>query len=443
MFRYNKILNRSILITGSTKGLGNNLARRFIKNEKYDTLFIHGSSKETVTNSLTKILQEHNNLQNKHVIGVVCDFGLGNDQDNLVVELIDLNKNQFYKLDNFKSFLQQYPLDDIILNHAISQEKLFIKLNNIEINKLLNINIISYLQLANSVLNNWLIKNLKTKNIKTITTIGSILNDFEKQEIKGNSIYAMSKKNVEMLSQVLSLEYGSRYKWLKIMHHNIPLLTDSSLVSNKVLLEKMNVKEDTIENVSKKIYNELISQNLYSKYKYTSYNYTNKMIIYKDIISDDELLSDAYDVNLVDGVIYEADCDLIKVGNGDVDIGANPSAEDAEDDLEEGQEIVNNVVYSFRLQQTAFDKKSFLTYIKGYMKSIKKQLEETDPEAVSVFEKGAQAYVKKIVGSFKDWEFFTGESMNPDGMVVLLNYREDGTTPYVAIWKHGVSAEKI
>lgn len=77
------------------------------------------------------------------------------------------------------------------------------------------------------------------------------------------------------------------------------------------------------------------------------------------------------------------------------------------------------------------------------MKTIKKKLEETDPEAVSVFEKGAQAYVKKIVGSFKDWEFFTGESMDPDGMLVLLNYREDGTTPFVGIWKHGVIQEKI
>ena len=27
-------------------------------------------------------------------------------------------------------------------------------------------------------------------------------------------------------------------------------------------------------------------------------------------------------------------------------------------------------------------------------------------------------------------------------MVVLLNYREDGTTPYVAIWKHGVKETK-
>ncbi|KAL6942985.1 hypothetical protein ACO0RG_001958 [Hanseniaspora osmophila] len=167
------------------------------------------------------------------------------------------------------------------------------------------------------------------------------------------------------------------------------------------------------------------------------------MLIYKDRISGDELLSDAYDVTLVDGVIYEADCTMVKVGGGDIDIGANPSAEGGDEDAEDGSEIVNNVVYSFRLQQTAFDKKSFLTYIKGYMKTIKAKLQETEPDQIPIFEKGAQAYVKKVIGSFKDWEFFTGESMDPDGMLVLLNYREDGTTPFVAIWKHGVEEEKI
>jgi len=55
----------------------------------------------------------------------------------------------------------------------------------------------------------------------------------------------------------------------------------------------------------------------------------------------------------------------------------------------------------------------------------------------------SQGYAKKIVASFKDWEFFTGESMNPDGMIVLLNYREDGTTPYVVVWKHGLSEMKV
>lgn len=167
------------------------------------------------------------------------------------------------------------------------------------------------------------------------------------------------------------------------------------------------------------------------------------MIIFKDIFSNDELLSDAYDVKEVDGVIYEADCAMVKVGGDDIDIGANPSAEDGGDDLEEGVELVNNVVHSFRLQPTAFDKKSFLTYIKGYMKAVKGKLQESKPDEVAAFEKGAQTYVKKVIGSFKDWEFYTGESMDPDAMVIMLNYREDGTTPFVAIWKHGIEEEKI
>ncbi|CAH2352811.1 translationally-controlled tumor protein homolog [[Candida] railenensis] len=168
------------------------------------------------------------------------------------------------------------------------------------------------------------------------------------------------------------------------------------------------------------------------------------MKIFKDVISGDELLSDAYEVKLIDGAVYEADCAMVNVsGGGDVDIGGNPSAEDAAEDLEDGVETVNNVVYSFRLQQTQFDKKSFLTYVKGYMKKVKAYLAEHNPDEIEAFEKGATKYVKKVIANFGDWDFYTGESMDPDGMVVLLNYREDGTTPFVAIWKHGVNEEKI
>jgi hypothetical protein len=96
-----------------------------------------------------------------------------------------------------------------------------------------------------------------------------------------------------------------------------------------------------------------------------------------------------------------------------------------------------------RLQPTQFDKKTYLTYLKGYMKKVKAHLAENNPDRVEAFEKAAQNYAKKIIASFKDWEFFTGDGMDPDAMVVLLNYREDGTTPYLVFFKDGLKSMKV
>lgn len=60
------------------------------------------------------------------------------------------------------------------------------------------------------------------------------------------------------------------------------------------------------------------------------------------------------------------------------------------------------------------------------MKAVKAKLQELgkDEAEVKAFEGGAQKFVKEtILANFKDFEFYTGESMNPDGMVALLNYR--------------------
>jgi len=168
------------------------------------------------------------------------------------------------------------------------------------------------------------------------------------------------------------------------------------------------------------------------------------MLLYEDIITGDEIVSDAFPIKLIDDIVYEVDSQLITIKVGaDVDIGANPSAEGTDEALEEGAKQVNNVVHSFRLQPTSFDKKTYLTYLKGYMKAVKTKLGETKPDRVEAFEKGAQAYAKKIVSNFKDYEFYTSESMNPDGMVALLNYREDGVTPYFTLWKDGLKEVKL
>jgi hypothetical protein len=48
-----------------------------------------------------------------------------------------------------------------------------------------------------------------------------------------------------------------------------------------------------------------------------------------------------------------------------IDTGANASAEEAEEGVEDGAVQVNNVVNSFRLNSTSFDKKSYLSHLKS------------------------------------------------------------------------------
>ena len=168
------------------------------------------------------------------------------------------------------------------------------------------------------------------------------------------------------------------------------------------------------------------------------------MLLYTDFLAGDEMFSDAFPIKEIDDVVFEVDCQLVSVKPGaDIDIGANPSAEDAEEALADDVVQVNNVVHSFRLQSTQFDKKSYLTYLKGYMKAVKTHLGEKNPERVAIFEKNASAFAKKVVANFKDYEFYTGESMNPDGMIALLNYREDGVTPFFTFWKDGLIQQKL
>ena len=52
------------------------------------------------------------------------------------------------------------------------------------------------------------------------------------------------------------------------------------------------------------------------------------------------------------------------------------------------------------------------------MKKVKEAMKGkgASDEEVSTFEKGAGAYAKKIIGNFKDYDFYVGESMDPDGM---------------------------
>ncbi|KAI4176673.1 MAG: hypothetical protein Q9188_006338 [Gyalolechia gomerana] len=179
------------------------------------------------------------------------------------------------------------------------------------------------------------------------------------------------------------------------------------------------------------------------------------MIIYKDIVTGDEIISDTFNLVEKDDAVYEVDCKKVTVGNENFDTGANPSAEEAEEGVEDGNKQVIDVVHYFRLNflgdeasgTRAFGtKKDYMGQLKTYMKKVVTKLKEggADEEKIKAFQTGAQNYyTKHIAPNFKDFDFYAGESMDPEGMVVLLNYREDGITPYVTIWKYGLTEMKV
>jgi hypothetical protein len=204
------------------------------------------------------------------------------------------------------------------------------------------------------------------------------------------------------------------------------------------------------------------------------------MLVFTDVLNGAEILSEAFPMKLVDNAVWEVEAAMIdKQLGGNFDIGANASAEEAPEDLEEGVEKVNNVVDAGQLAPASpMDKKAYGAYLKKYMKKVKANVIEwrekelarvgalnktlaekklltedtrvqpefvyTDEE-IKEFEVGAGAYFKKIGKDFDAYELYEPESHagEENGMYVLLNFREDGVTPYLCFWKLGLRGMKV
>ncbi|KAI9675777.1 MAG: hypothetical protein M1817_001144 [Caeruleum heppii] len=175
------------------------------------------------------------------------------------------------------------------------------------------------------------------------------------------------------------------------------------------------------------------------------------MIIYKDIITGDEIISDSYPMKEIDDVVYEVDCKMITVGGEDFQLeGANPSAEgeDADDGAGgSGGERKLEIEHAFQLEKLegGMDKKTYTNHIKTYMKKVKEALKASGAgdDKIKAFEGGAMKQVKKILANIGDYDMYMGASQDPDGMHVLINYREDGITPFATIWKYGLTEMKV
>jgi hypothetical protein len=160
----------------------------------------------------------------------------------------------------------------------------------------------------------------------------------------------------------------------------------------------------------------------------------------------DELFSDTYKMRLIGGVLYEVEGKRVTESTvvDEKMYGGNASAEGGGDEgADDAAQTGCNIVLANRLQETSFTKKLYQTHIKAYIKKIIEELTKSNPERVDAFKEGAKKEVAQILSTFGDWDFFTGESNTQDAMVALLNYREDGITPYMLFWKDGLIEEKV
>eukprot|EP00002_Diphylleia_rotans_P038834 TRINITY_DN8877_c0_g1_i3.p1 TRINITY_DN8877_c0_g1~~TRINITY_DN8877_c0_g1_i3.p1 ORF type:complete len:171 (+),score=49.33 TRINITY_DN8877_c0_g1_i3:57-569(+) len=166
------------------------------------------------------------------------------------------------------------------------------------------------------------------------------------------------------------------------------------------------------------------------------------MFVYVDRFSEsDRLLDDTFEKKLIHGAIWEVEGKVVTVSSQSAD--AQRNADEVDDSLDETVRIVINVVESQNLMETSIEKQAYIQYIKAYMKRIKAVLEEQDPDQADEFMRGGQEHVKEVLARFDDFQFFYGPSMNPEGHVALMFYKEDGITPYFYFWKDGLIAKKV
>eukprot|EP00298_Acanthocystis_sp_HF-20_P014221 c20677_g2_i2.p1 GENE.c20677_g2_i2~~c20677_g2_i2.p1 ORF type:complete len:164 (+),score=46.09 c20677_g2_i2:55-546(+) len=157
-----------------------------------------------------------------------------------------------------------------------------------------------------------------------------------------------------------------------------------------------------------------------------------KGIIYRDIVSHDEMCSEA-NTKVVDDVMIEIMCNMIVVRKVE---------SEQESEQKVGAKTVIDLVESHGLIETWFDKKTYIKYIKAYLKQVRSYLEKNRPERVEPFITGSMLIVKKIIANFHEYQFFMGKSQDVTGSIALVFYKDDGITPYVWLFRDGLDAEQ-
>jgi len=213
------------------------------------------------------------------------------------------------------------------------------------------------------------------------------------------------------------------------------------------------------------------------------------MLIYTDIVSGKDVCTDSYPIKLIaDGAIMEVESKKVQVGGEAIDIGANASAEEAEEKLDDEVKTVINIIEAHNLQKVEnLELKDFKTmqtqYWKDLLAGINAKRHEilfpdstppTDKEelkkAEAAAEKKLNAYDKtryeqlqtqfanykkhfkalqdfvkdEVVKNYKDFDFYLPAEPAQMGkcMIIPARYIGEATAPVFYFYAPGLLEEK-
>ena len=151
------------------------------------------------------------------------------------------------------------------------------------------------------------------------------------------------------------------------------------------------------------------------------------MRVFTDYISGDEFFSDSFPHQVIfEDACIEATAKYITKGAETVLL-----ATDEEEEEVEGETVVD-IQDKFALNEVQnFSKAEFMAWARGYLQKVTTRLQESNPDRVAGFKKGATQLVKLIAGKWSEMQLFAGEKNDFDGAFCFAyqkNQEDEGPT---------------
>lgn len=163
--------------------------------------------------------------------------------------------------------------------------------------------------------------------------------------------------------------------------------------------------------------------------------------LYTCAFSNSEMFSDAYDLfELHNGYIIGIKSSIVDKKADKFDMG------DCED-VVDADTRVNEIVDSFRYNESPFTKSQFTAWFKGYVKAILGRMKEQgkDEDYIKGFQTNATDFAKFVLGKIDDFTFYLNEDNNMDGALAMSYWADtvNDKGPTFLYFKDGMIKQKI